>query len=1506
MSSATIGGTVAGAGNTIAFNNGPGVRIRNGATGILVEGNAIHSNAGLGIDLMGGTENGFAVTANDALDADGGANRLQNYPLLYGANVVGANLTVYGEINSTASRLFRIEFFASPAADASGYGEGARYLGFMNVTTNAAGYFQYSTTLVGAAVAAGEVITATATDTTTNDTSEFSASVVANNRTLSGTVYNDLNGNANVADDGGAVFANATVRLYMDDGDGVMDAGDVSLGATTTNGAGLYSFSNLGNATYWVTVDSKTLAAPAYNGVFTINDVWADQTYGDDSTTGALDLAARYGGRNAAVSDNAAALTTAEHVARVTIAGANATGVDSGFSFSAIVNTRGDTTDDDAANARLQQGSLRQFVLNSNAIAGVQTSNFSIGGGGAQTITLTASLANLTDAAVLNATTQEGFAGSPLIELRGGGVAVNAFNVQTAGSGSTIRGFVISGFTADAIELIGDNNLVGGNWIGTDATGNAAAALRNAEAGVRIRAGADNNTVGGTTAADRNVLSGNGIGGDPSDNGLTLLGGNNTIQGNYIGVGADGTTVIGNTDEGMDVGTGATNNLIGGLVAGAGNIIAGSVGNLGIAVQNTATGTSIVGNTIYGNDGGIRIQNTSTGTTVSRNSIYGNARLGINLAGGVETNDVTANDVGDADTGPNGLQNFPVLASAVTNGATQITIIGSLNSTASRTFRIEFFSNPAADAPSGHGEGQTYLGFVDVTTDGSGNASFNTTLAANVPVGASITATATDLTANETSEFALNIAASAGRSVSGTVYDDRNGDAAVSGAEGVFANATVRLYADDGDGVIDAGDIFLASQATDALGAYAFSGLGNATYWVTVDSKTLTAPAYNGAFTINDVWAEQTYAAAGGANNAAGTTFTGAAGALYGGRAAATTDDASALATAEHVVRAVVAGANVTGIDAGFSFSAVVNTRGDTLDADGGGTARLHQGSLRQFILNSNAIAGVQTSNFSIGGGGAQSIAPTAALATITDAVVLDATTQEGFAGTPLIELRGNLAGAGVNGFLISSAGASTVRGFAIDRFTDRGIRISAGSGHLIAGNLIGTDAADSAGIGNLKGISVNGATSVTIGGAAAADRNVISGNVEEGIVLNNADGSIVRGNRIGTNAAGTAGVGNGWEGIQLSNGASGLIVQDNLISGNGRAGIRADNAGTSGTIIGNTIGLNLAGTVAIANGAGNSEGGIYLTGGAGGFIIGGTTAAERNVISGNTGAGITLSASNGNTISGNYVGTNATGTAARANSVDGIALFSAAGNTIGGAPGGATNVLSGNGRYGVFLDASSGNFIRGNNIGVNAAGTGGVGNTGSGVVLRNASFSNTIGGVGFGNVIGANQNGISVEGAGTTGNVIRANWIGTDATGTLNLGNAEEGVEMYSSASGNTIGGTAAGAGNTIANNGFGGSNWDGIWIDTTVTATTIEGNAIYGNAGLGIDIDANGVTANDAGDADAGGNNRQNFPVLHERDRLRRQRHDLRQPEQHREPHVPHRVLRQRRSGSRGRRER
>jgi hypothetical protein len=163
----TIGGTTPGADNLISGNLGNGITVlENGTLGNSMRGNAIYGNGGLGIDLGG---NG--VTANDTLDADVGANGLQNFPAVTSAQG-GASTTVQGTFHGKANATVTLDFYASAAADPSGYGEGGRYLGSISVETDSSGNRTFTTPPLSATFA-GEVITATATGT--DGTSEFSA-----------------------------------------------------------------------------------------------------------------------------------------------------------------------------------------------------------------------------------------------------------------------------------------------------------------------------------------------------------------------------------------------------------------------------------------------------------------------------------------------------------------------------------------------------------------------------------------------------------------------------------------------------------------------------------------------------------------------------------------------------------------------------------------------------------------------------------------------------------------------------------------------------------------------------------------------------------------------------------------------------------------------------------------------------------------------------------------------------------------------------------------------------------------------------------------------------------------------------------------------------------------------------------------------------------------------------------------------------------------------------------
>jgi len=232
------------------------------------------------------------------------------------------------------------------------------------------------------------------------------------------------------------------------------------------------------------------------------------------------------------------------------------------------------------------------------------------------------------------------------------------------------------------------------------------------------------NTIGGAAPGAGNVIASNG------GEGLRIAGPattGNLVEGNYIGTDAAGVAGLGNAGPGVSIFNGATNHTIGGSSPAAGNVIA----------RNAGAGISVTG--------------TATGNTFRWNSIHSNLGLGIDLhlAG------ITPNDPGDGDAGPNGLQNFPVLTAASTDGL-NTTFSGTLNSTPNTAFTLEFFSNQACDA-SGNGEGQTLVGGLIVTTDADGHVAFNNQLIPLAGAGLHLTATATNNATKDTSEFSACI-----------------------------------------------------------------------------------------------------------------------------------------------------------------------------------------------------------------------------------------------------------------------------------------------------------------------------------------------------------------------------------------------------------------------------------------------------------------------------------------------------------------------------------------------------------------------------------------------------------------------------------------------------------------------------------------------------------------------------------------------------------------------------
>jgi hypothetical protein len=243
-------------------------------------------------------------------------------------------------------------------------------------------------------------------------------------------------------------------------------------------------------------------------------------------------------------------------------------------------------------------------------------------------------------------------------------------------------------------------------------------------------------------------------------------------------------------------------------------------------------------------------------------------------------------------------------------------------------------------------------------------------------------------------------------------------------------------------------------------------------------------------------------------------------------------------------------------------------------------------------------------------------------------------------------------------------------------------------------------------------------------------------------------------------------------------------------------------------------------------------------------------------------GSGVLLSGSGatGNKVLGNFVGTNADGTADLDNGGDGVEIFDASDNTVGGARAAARNVISGNTDDGVELQGDTlGNEVLGNFIGTTANGIEALGNGDDGVHILGEG--NTLGGTASGarNVISGNGgDGVDFQGVNTKDNKVEGNFIGTRASSTQALGNGEDGVNIRDGAFDNTIGGIASAAGNRIAHNGQ-----DGVSISSG-TGNSVLSNLIFSNDGLGIDLGASGVTNNDLDDPDTGANNLQNFPTI------------------------------------------
>ncbi len=1011
---------------------------------------------------------------------------------------------------------------------------------------------------------------------------------------------------------------------------------------------------------------------------------------------------------------------------------------------------------------------------------------------------------------------------------------------------------LISGNNWDGIHIDGVgavNNLIAANRIGTDDLGDAA--LLNGGFGVIVEDGASGNTIGGTDGSLRNIISAN------ARAGVWLTGSGtsgNVVEGDYIGLAADGKTALGNGNQGVLIDGGASRNTIGGTAAGAGvvisanswegvvlsnasnNLFAGDDigtdkdglldrgnGSSGVVMNNGSSGNTIGGTTdaardvIAANHGhGIQIRDPGTsgnwiagdyiGLDADGKKALGNADHGLEVAGGTSGNTIGGTAAGAGDViASNGWDGILIADSGTTGNLVAGDRIGTDKdgklARGNGGVGVEI-----ANGASSNTVGGTVGGSRNVISDnGAGVTVHDGGPSNNLVAGNFIGVGADGSTALGNTNRGVELWGGAkGNTIGGTTDAARN------------------VISDNGNGLWISGNTSTGNLVEGdyiGLAADGTTAVGNAQWgillWSGTSGNTIGGTSAGAGDVVSANGWDGVYLY-GSSNNLVAGDFVGtdAKGMLdrgnggygmvinngsSGNTVGGTTDAARVIIAANH-------GYGLSIRDPGTKGNLV---EGDYIGLAADGKTAL--GNLQQGL----EIVGGAWSN-TIGG---------------TTAGAGDVISANGW-----------------DGILIAGVGTTS---------------------NLVAGDLIGTDRTGMLARGNgLAGVEiVNGASANTIGGTSSGSRNVISAN-SSGVTLHDGGPSnnLVAGNDIGVAADGSTALGNTYRGVELWGGASGNTiggttdVARNVISGNGDGLWISGNASTGNLVEGDYIGLAADGTMAV----GNAHQGVRLWSGTSANTIGGTAAGPRNLISSNGGDGIVLAdgGTSTNLVAGDFIGTDVNGLLPRGNGGAGVVVTGgASGNTIGGTSLQASNIITSNiGGVSIYGAGTSNNLVQGNSIGLGLDGSTALGNSGSGVSIYNGAAGNTIGSTtsGSGNVISAGgYGGISLTGTGTSQNLIAGNLVGTDAGGTLDRGNTAFGIQISQGASSNQVG--VAGAGSTFAFN-----HWAAVMVnDPTSLGNAIRSNSIHDNGGIGIDLAGDGVTANDSA-GHVGPNNFQNFPVV------------------------------------------
>ncbi len=949
---------------------------------------------------------------------------------------------------------------------------------------------------------------------------------------------------------------------------------------------------------------------------------------------------------------------------------------------------------------------------------------------------------------------------------QGNGVELGEGTLDSAIGGisatpGTVTGNLISGNGGNGVLITGagtTDNKVEGNIIGADVNGNKA--IANGINGIEIKAGANHNSIGGTITAAGNVISFN------HNDGILISGvtnSTNSIEGNSIGTDPTDELAAGNLGNGVEL-VGTSGQLIGGTVQGAGNIISangvlGASGSGVLITGATSTNNELAGNYIGTNrDGDSSLGNLNNGVTItagatgnnvgdvvqaSGNVISGNQNIGVAIQGtGTSNNDVFKNFIGVT---PDGLSPLP---NAI---GVEISDLASDNTVG------------AADLDPGNIISGNQQYGVLITTGGSGNdvvsneigldASGHLMPSATQAIGVGILSPP----GSSTSRNELSLNTVSGNEQEGILIRDGVLNTISANTIGLDPAGNLIAGSKQGFGVLLESNVFGEARENE-ISDNTISGNGRAGVLITGESSRNVL-----------------------VRNMIGVGFEGLA--------------------------ARPNGANGVAISGG-AFENVIGG-----DAPGMGNVISANGANGVFISDSNTNTVAGNDIGTVAGG-------TGALPNAENGIRIAASFNTTIGGTT-VGARNVISGNVANGVLVVAA-----------------------KGTWISGNFIGTGAKGTGRLPNgASGVSIiNGSSESTIGGSAAGAGNVISANHDNGVFISAANANLVAGNMIGTVAGATGGLGNEEQGIAIY-GASGnriggtTAAERNIVSGNLRNGVLIS-GGASNLVAGNYLGTGVKGTGPIANGSN----GVMIFAGSSNNTVGGMTASARNLIAGNAVDGVMFSDTRRNTVSGNWIGLGATGLAL-GNHQNGVEVDAGSNNNIiggaipvvGGTPmfgqaGG--NVISSNGTQsrgdGVFIGASNGTALLGNAIGSDPTGSQRRGNMANGVELF-VSSGTIIGGtvsiggqpVTAGNMISSNGfnvanalpanataapmvgNGILINGS--NGNSIALDFVGVGLAPVPGgsayvgrMGNFNDGIAILNS-TGNTVGSPSPGNGTTV-----------------------------------------------------------------------------------------------------------